>query len=101
MPDKLLQQFAARGATVLNGMGMTETGPTIFLMDEANALKKIGSVGKPQLLASVRLVGANGKDVPQGSTGELWFSGVSIEPESIRLELTDIAGVDRVFEWAE
>ena len=35
MPDNLLQQFAARGAIVLNGMGMTETGPTVFLMDEA------------------------------------------------------------------
>lgn len=80
MPDKLLQQFAARGATVLNGMGMTETGPTVFLMDTANAMSKIGSVGKPQLLASVRLVGANGKDVAQGETGELWFSGLGITP---------------------
>ncbi len=34
-------------------------------------------------------------------SGELWFSGVSIEPESIRLELKDIADVDWVFEWAE
>ncbi len=80
MPDKLLQQFAARGATVLNGMGMTETGPTVFLMDEPNAMNKIGSVGKPQLLASVRLVGADGNDVPPGATGELWFSGLGITP---------------------
>ncbi|MDX2427587.1 MAG: AMP-binding protein [Xanthomonadales bacterium] len=80
MPDKLLQQFAVRGATVLNGMGMTETGPTVFLMDTANAMNKIGSVGKPQLLASVRLVGADGKDVVQGETGELWFSGLGITP---------------------
>ena len=80
MPDKLLQQFAERGATVLNGMGMTETGPTVFLMDEANAMNKIGSVGKPQLLASVRLVDADGNDVPQGATGELWFSGLGITP---------------------
>ena len=80
MPDKLLQQFAARGATVLNGMGMTETGPTVFLMDEANAMNKIGSVGKPQLLASVRLVDADGEDVPRGATGELWFSGLGITP---------------------
>ena len=80
MPDKLLQQFAKRGATVLNGMGMTETGPTVFLMDEANAMNKIGSVGKPQLLASVRLVDADGNDVPQGVTGELWFSGLGITP---------------------
>ena len=80
MPDKMLQQFASRGATVLNGMGMTETGPTVFLMDEANAMNKTGSVGKPQLLASVRLVGADGNDVPAGATGELWFSGLGITP---------------------
>ena len=43
-------------------------------------MHKIGSVGKPQLLASVRLVDADGKDVPQGTTGELWFSGLGITP---------------------
>jgi len=80
MPDKLLQQFAARGATVLNGMGMTETGPTVFLMDKKNALRKTGSVGKPQLLASVRLVDVDGKDVARGEAGELWFSGAVITP---------------------
>ncbi len=80
MPDKLWQQFAAHGATVLNGMGMTETGPTIFLMDEKNAANKVGSVGKPQLLTSVRLVGADGQDVAPGQTGELWFSGLGITP---------------------
>jgi len=80
MPDKLLQLYAARGAVVLNGMGMTETGPTVFLMDAANAANKIGSVGKPQLMAAVRLVGADGRDVPRGTTGELWFSGLGITP---------------------
>ncbi|MGA9575032.1 MAG: AMP-binding protein [Lysobacterales bacterium] len=80
MPDKLLEQYAARGAVVLNGMGMTETGPTVFLMDTANAGNKTGSVGKPQMLASVRLAGADGRDVPRGVTGELWFSGLGITP---------------------
>jgi fatty-acyl-CoA synthase len=80
MPESLLKQFATRGAMVLNGMGMTETGPTVFLMDEANAGNKIGSVGKPQILASVRLVGADGIDVKKGATGELWFSGLGITP---------------------
>lgn len=80
LPDKIWEQFAARGATVLNGMGMTETGPTVFLMDEKNAANKIGSVGKPQLLASVRLVGPDGRDVARGEIGELWFSGLGITP---------------------
>jgi len=80
MPEKLLHQYAARGALVLNGMGMTETGPTVFLMDAANAGRKVGSVGKPQLLSAVRLVGADGTDVARGETGELWFSGPGITP---------------------
>ena len=77
MPDNLLQQFAARGAIVLNGMGMTETGPTVFLMDEANAMNKIGSVGKPQILASVRLVGPDGVRVDV-STAETTATGESV-----------------------
>ena len=80
MPDNMFKQFDARGARVLNGMGMTETGPTLFLMDEANAANKIGSVGKPQFLSLARLVGPDGKDVPQGETGELWFAGLGMTP---------------------
>ena len=80
MPIRLLERFAAHGAIVLNGMGMTETGPTLFLMDAANAQRKIGSVGKPQLLCAARLVGANGQDVQPGETGELWFAGPGITP---------------------
>lgn len=78
--DELLQRFAARGALIQNGMGMTETGPTAFLMDAANAVHKIGSVGKPQLLCRVRLVGDDGQDVALGETGEIWFSGPNITP---------------------
>jgi fatty-acyl-CoA synthase len=78
--DELLRRFAARGATILNGMGMTETGPTAFLMDAAMAEKKIGSVGKPQLLCRVRLVDDTGADVAPGETGEIWFSGAGITP---------------------
>jgi len=80
MPDNMFKQFAERGAVVLNGMGMTETGPTLFLMDEANAATKIGSVGKPQILSLARIVDADGNDVPQGETGELWFSGLGMTP---------------------
>lgn len=78
--DDLLHRFLDRGALVLNGMGMTETGPTAFLMDAANATRKVGSVGKPQLLCRVRLVGPEKLDVAPGETGEIWFSGAGITP---------------------
>ncbi|HKX57385.1 MAG TPA: AMP-binding protein, partial [Xanthomonadales bacterium] len=78
--DDLLQRFLSRGALILNGMGMTETGPTVFLMDAANAPRKIGSVGKPQLLSRVRLVNSEGQDVARGEAGEIWFAGPGITP---------------------
>ena len=80
MPDHLVQLYLERGARVCNGMGMTETGPTVFLMDSAMVEKKIGSVGKAQVLAGVRIVDAEGNDVVQGDEGELWFGGPNVTP---------------------
>ena len=86
MPDALLNRYIARGARICNGMGMTETGPTVFIMDPENVTEKIGSVGKPQLLSSVRIVNAEGRDVAEGESGELWFAGPGITPGYWRRE---------------
>lgn len=80
LPDTLVEAFAARGALVANGMGMTETGPTVFLADPATARSKIGSVGKPQLLSRVRIVRPDGSEADIGEPGELWITGPGITP---------------------
>jgi len=59
---------------------MTETGPTVFLVDEVNALTKAGSVGKPQMHVDVRIVDTDGRDVPVGEMGELWIKGPAVTP---------------------
>ncbi|HEX8512430.1 MAG TPA: AMP-binding protein, partial [Allosphingosinicella sp.] len=41
---------------------------------------RIGSVGKPQLLVSVRLVGEDGRDVADGEVGDLLFAGPGVTP---------------------
>src|SRR5262245_13607591 len=76
----LIQLYLAKGVRVCNGMGMTETGPTVFLMNPERAADKIGSVGKPQLLSEVRLVDAAGRDVADGERGEILFRGPNITP---------------------
>lgn len=80
LSDALARRYLARGVRVCNGMGMTETGPTAFLMDPQNAPAKIGSVGKPQLLCQVKIVGADGTEAPQGERGEIWFRGPGVTP---------------------
>ena len=80
MPVSLLERYAARGITIQQGMGMTETGPTIFLVDKEHALTKAGSVGKPQLYVEVRIVDRQGRDVPTGAMGELLIKGPAVTP---------------------
>ena len=80
LPDALAGRYRALGVRVCNGMGMTETGPTAFLMDPADAWERVGSVGKPQLLCSVRIVDEAGRDVPVGEVGDLLFAGPGVTP---------------------
>ncbi|PVB61783.1 AMP-binding protein [Labrenzia sp. 011] len=80
VPGHLLTDFQKRGVTICNGMGMTETGPTVFLMDKPHAGAKIGSVGKPQILTEVRLADAEGGVVVGPGEGEVQFRGPNITP---------------------
>jgi fatty-acyl-CoA synthase len=80
LPDALAVRYRDLGVRVCNGMGMTETGPTAFLVDPADAWERIGSVGKPQLLCSARIVDGFGRDVEAGQVGDLQFSGPGITP---------------------
>ena len=80
LPDALVERYRDLGVRVCNGMGMTETGPTAFLVDPAYAWERIGSVGKPQLLCSARIVDAAGRDLPDGEVGDLLFAGPGVTP---------------------
>ncbi|MCW5770927.1 MAG: long-chain fatty acid--CoA ligase [Rhodospirillaceae bacterium] len=80
LPVSLIRQFAARGIKVCNGMGMTETGPTVFLVDPGHAETKIGSVGKPQILSEVRVVDAAQRDLGPEQAGELLIRGPNVTP---------------------
>lgn len=81
LPASLIELFGQRGIRVCNGMGMTETGPTVFLMDTAHAATKIGSVGKPQILAEVRLVDDHGQVIATADeAGELQIRGPGVTP---------------------
>lgn len=80
LPDALVERYRDLGVRVCNGMGMTETGPTAFLAAPKDSWNHIGSVGKPQLLCSVRIVDDDGRDVPAGDVGDLLFAGPAITP---------------------
>lgn len=80
LPEPTIHEFARRGALIQGGMGMTETGPTVFLMDAAHVESKLGSVGKAQILAEVRLIDTAGRLVSGVGVGELQIRGPGVTP---------------------
>lgn len=77
LPKTQIRFFAERGLNICNGFGMTETGPTALLNNEAAAPVKIGSVGKAQMLTEARIDGV--EDGTPGE-GELLLRGPAITP---------------------
>jgi fatty-acyl-CoA synthase len=80
MPTSVLAVYARRGIIVQLGFGMTETSPTVFLIDKRRALQKPTSVGKPLLHTRVRVVDESFQDVPPGAVGEVVISGGNVTP---------------------
>jgi fatty-acyl-CoA synthase len=80
MPLALLEAYAAKGITICFGFGMTETGPTVFIPDEATARAKPGSVGKPVGSMLTRVVDRAGRDCGPGERGELLVRGPGVTP---------------------
>ncbi len=70
----------AKGVPIRQGFGMTEVGVNCFSLPEADAVRKMGSIGFPNLFVDIRIVDANGRDVTPGETGELVFRGPVVTP---------------------
>ncbi len=78
LPPSLVQQFAQKGILIQQGFGMTETGPTVFLIDQPHALAKAGSVGKPVLHTDVCIMDQHGQRMGPGEVGELCIRGGNV-----------------------
>ena len=81
-PAAQIERFARAGVPMSEGFGMSETGSNFGMpVDDRDLLiAKAGSCGLPYLSLSARIVDEAGRDVADGTTGELWLSGPSITP---------------------
>jgi len=65
---------------MIQSWGMTETSPGAIALDVDDALRKIGSAGKPLMHTQTRIVNQDGVEVQPGETGELLIRGPNITP---------------------
>jgi fatty-acyl-CoA synthase len=78
LPPSLVQQYAEKGIIIQQGFGMTETGPTVFIITRKDALRKAGSVGKPVLHTDVCIMDRDGKVLGPDEVGELCIRGGNV-----------------------
>ncbi len=95
-PPRLIDVWRQEKEIVFRqGYGLTEVGPNCFSMTDAESVPKTGSVGKPIFHSQMRLVDADGRNVPVGETGELLIKGPHVcagywhNPEATAQALVD------------
>ncbi len=78
MPVPLIERYQRdKGVVFRQGFGMTEFGPGAFSLSAADAVRKAGSIGKPNFFVDAQVVDQLGTTVPPGEVGELVLRGPS------------------------
>lgn len=79
-PKALIQAYMEKGLHFAQGYGMTETSPAITALRTSDALRKIGSCGKPMLHTQVKVVDMENNELPPNEMGEVVVKGPIVMP---------------------
>ena len=78
LTPSLIKQIFKKGVVQKQGYGLTEMGPGVFALDPWDAERKMGSIGKPNMLVEVKVV-KKGKEVKKpGEEGLMLLRGPSL-----------------------
>lgn len=78
LPVPLVEQFGReKGVRFKQGFGMTEFGPGIFALAPEDAIRKAGSIGRPNFFVDARIVDEHNRPLPPNQVGELVLKGPS------------------------
>lgn len=99
MPIELIHTWQNKGVPIRQGYGLTEFGPSVFSLNEEDAIKKIGSIGTSNRYVEARIIPAGDsaadstdedssaqaltavpQEVPTGEVGELILRGPVCTP---------------------
>lgn len=80
MPIPLIEKYHNKNLPIRQGYGLTEVGPNVMSLNHQDAIRKAGSIGKPNFYYGAKLVDEKGNEVPDNHLGELVLSGPTVTP---------------------
>ncbi|GAB1404666.1 long-chain fatty acid--CoA ligase [Lentimicrobium sp.] len=80
MPIPLIEKWHSKKVPVRQGYGLTEVGPNVTSLNHQDAIRKAGSIGKPNFYYEAKLVDEHGSQVADNELGELILKGPTVTP---------------------
>lgn len=80
MPIPLIEKWHEQRVPIRQGFGMTEVGPNLTSLHHRDAIRKKGSIGRPNFYVDIQIVDENGMPCPPGQAGELLLKGPMVTP---------------------
>lgn len=80
MPIPVINTWQNKGIAIRQGYGLTEVGPNCFSLHQADAIRKIGSIGFPNFFFDVKVIKEDGTECRENETGELWLKSPVVTP---------------------
>jgi fatty-acyl-CoA synthase len=78
LPVPLVEKYTAeKNIRFKQGFGMTEFGPGLFALPPEDAIRKAGSIGRPNFFVDVRVVDETNQPLGPNTPGELVLKGPS------------------------
>lgn len=81
VPLRVIEAYEKRGLSFSSGYGMTETSPGATSLPYRKAREHVGSSGLAHFFTDVRVVDADGVELPAGEAGEIEISGPNVMKE--------------------
>ena len=78
LPLPTLRTWLDRGVTMQQAYGMTEAAPGCTVLASRDAVRKVGSAGKPVFFTDVRVLRADGGDAAVDEVGEVVVQGPNV-----------------------
>jgi o-succinylbenzoate---CoA ligase len=78
--EALLRRCVQLGVPVVQTYGLTETASQVVTLDPRDALRKVGSAGKPLFGTELRIVSDSGEECSPGAAGEIVVRGPGVTP---------------------
>ena len=79
LPVELVRKYREeKDVQFKQGFGMSEFGPGVFALAPEDAIRKAGSIGRPNFFVDARIVNEDNQPVPPGEIGELVLRGPSM-----------------------